>query len=117
MRGIVDTARNGAVLKTLSDNNQARLRITSLVLGGLGGCLCLTACSQAIDYTYSKRDFTTPRFEADLAACRHQNASASAFKRRHQTNVRNSTKPQCEIAWRPRGIRSTLHPGEDPVAL
>jgi hypothetical protein len=47
MRGIVDTARNGAVLKTLSDNNQARLRITSLALGGLGGCLCLTACSQA----------------------------------------------------------------------
>jgi hypothetical protein len=80
MRGIVDTARNGAVLKTLSDNNQARLRITSLVLGGLGGCLCLTACSQAIDYTYSKRDFTTPKFEADLAACRHQNASASAFQ-------------------------------------
>ena len=80
MRGIVDTARNGAVLKTLSDNNQTRLRITSLVLGGLGGCLCLTACSQAIDYTYSKRDFTTPRFEADLAACRRQNASALAFQ-------------------------------------
>jgi hypothetical protein len=78
MRGVGDTARNGAVLKTLSNNIQARIRITSLVLGGLGGCLCLTACSQAIDYNYSKRG--TTRFEADLAACRHKNASASAFQ-------------------------------------
>ena len=40
----------------------------------------LAACSQAINYTYSKKNFTNPTFEADLSACRRPNSSISAFQ-------------------------------------
>jgi hypothetical protein len=36
----------------------------------VGSTLFLMGCSQAIDYTYSKRNFTNSTFEADLSACR-----------------------------------------------
>ena len=46
----------------------------------LGSTLLLTACSQAINYTYSKKNFTSPTFDADLSACRRQSPSISAFQ-------------------------------------
>ena len=36
----------------------------------VGSTLFLMGCSQAIDYTYSKKNFTNSTFEADLSACR-----------------------------------------------
>jgi hypothetical protein len=45
------------------------------------GCVMLMAgCSQAIDYTYSKRNFASSTFEADLSACRHRSPPISAFQ-------------------------------------
>jgi ABC-type uncharacterized transport system involved in gliding motility auxiliary subunit len=46
----------------------------------LASNLFLTACSQVINYTYSKKNFTSPTFETDLSACRHQSPSISAFQ-------------------------------------
>jgi hypothetical protein len=43
------------------------MKATALLLGST---FFLTACSQAINYTYSKKNFTSPKFEADLSACR-----------------------------------------------
>ena len=48
----------------------------------MGSTLFLMGCSQAIDYTYSKRNFTNSSFEADLSAC----------------DVRSPTMPWCAIA-------------------
>ena len=45
------------------------------------GCaMLLTACSQALDYTYSKRNFSSSTFQADLSACKRQRPSVSAFQ-------------------------------------
>jgi hypothetical protein len=45
------------------------------------GCVVVLAgCSQAVDYTYSKRNFTSSTFEADLSACKRQSAPISAFQ-------------------------------------
>ena len=41
----------------------------------LGGTL-LTGCSQTINYTYSKKNFTSPTFEADLSICRRPKSPA-----------------------------------------
>jgi hypothetical protein len=46
----------------------------------LGCVVMLTGCSQALDYTYSKRNFTSLTFQADLSACKHQCPSISAFQ-------------------------------------
>jgi hypothetical protein len=50
----------------------------------VGSVFMLTACSQVIDYTYSRKDFTSSTFEADLSACRHQRPSVSAFQKLSQ---------------------------------
>jgi hypothetical protein len=53
------------------------MKATCLLLG----CVVVLAdCSQAIDYTYSKRNFWSSTFEADLSACRHRSPSISAFQ-------------------------------------
>jgi hypothetical protein len=45
------------------------------------GCVAmLTGCSQAIDYTYTKRNFTSLTFQTDLSACKRQGPSISAFQ-------------------------------------
>jgi hypothetical protein len=46
----------------------------------VGSTIVLAACSQAIDYTYSKRNFSSSTFEADLSACRHQRPSVSSYE-------------------------------------
>jgi hypothetical protein len=50
----------------------------------LGCTVLLTACSQTIEYTYSKGNFTSSTFEADLSACKHQRPSVSAFQKLSQ---------------------------------
>jgi hypothetical protein len=54
-----------------------KMKATCLTLGCV---MVLAGCSQAIDYTYSKRNFTSSTFEADLSACRHRIPSISAFQ-------------------------------------
>ena len=46
----------------------------------LGSNLLLAACSQAINYTYSKKNFTSPTFEADLSSCKHYNSSVMGYQ-------------------------------------
>ncbi len=46
----------------------------------LGSTFLLVSCSQALDYTYSKKNFTTSSFQADLSACRQRTRSISAFQ-------------------------------------
>jgi PBP1b-binding outer membrane lipoprotein LpoB len=54
-----------------------KMKAISLLIG----CgVLMGGCSQAIDYTYSKRNFTSSTFEADLSACKHQRPSVSAFQ-------------------------------------
>jgi hypothetical protein len=54
-----------------------KIKATCVLLG----CeVVLPGCSQAIDYTYSKRNFTSSTFETDLSACRHKGPSLSAFQ-------------------------------------
>ena len=42
-----------------------------------GSNLLLAACSEAASYTYSKANFTSPAFKADLAACKHFKSSTA----------------------------------------
>ena len=42
-----------------------------------GSNLLLAACSEAATYTYSKANFTSPAFKADLAACKHFKSSTA----------------------------------------
>ena len=42
-----------------------------------GSNLLLAACSEAASYTYSKANFTSPVFKADLAACKHFKSSTA----------------------------------------
>jgi hypothetical protein len=54
-----------------------KMKATCVLLG----CVMVPAgCSQAIDYTYSKRNFTSSTFEADLSVCRHRSPSISAYQ-------------------------------------
>jgi hypothetical protein len=46
----------------------------------LTNALLLANCSQITNYTYARKIFTNTKFESDLAACRHQNSSVSAFQ-------------------------------------
>jgi hypothetical protein len=46
----------------------------------VGSVFVLTACSQTIDYTYSRKNFSSSTFEADLSTCKHRNPSISAFQ-------------------------------------
>jgi len=46
----------------------------------IGSVFVLAACSQAIDYTYSRKNFSSSTFEADLSACKRQGPSISAFQ-------------------------------------
>src|ERR1700753_2553361 len=43
-------------------------------------CGGLADCSQVIDYTYSRKNFASPTFEADLTACKRQSPPISAFQ-------------------------------------
>jgi hypothetical protein len=55
----------------------------------LGSALLLPACSQAINYTYSKRNFASPTFEADLSTCKHHKSAITAY----QLNPREQQAP------------------------
>ena len=50
----------------------------------VGSTLFLAACSQAINYTYSKRNFASPTFEADLSTCKHHKSPITAYQTRPQ---------------------------------
>jgi hypothetical protein len=43
----------------------------------VGSNLLLAACNEAASYTYSKANFTSPTFKADLSACRHFRSSTA----------------------------------------
>ena len=47
----------------------------------LGSTLFLAACTQAINYTYSRKNFTSPTFEADLSACKHPQVTITAYQK------------------------------------
>jgi hypothetical protein len=46
--------------------------------------LLVSGCSQIIDYHYSKSDFTTQSFDADISQCKRQNTSADSLELRTQ---------------------------------
>jgi hypothetical protein len=46
----------------------------------LGSALFLAACTRAINYTYSKKNFTSPTFEADLSACKHGKSPVTSYQ-------------------------------------
>ena len=55
-----------------------RMKATGFLLGST---LLLAACSQAINYTYSRKNFTSPTFEADLAACKLHKSTITAYQK------------------------------------
>jgi hypothetical protein len=57
------------------------MKATAIVVGST---LFLAACSQAINYTYSKRNFASPTFEADLSTCKHHKSPITAYQTRPQ---------------------------------
>jgi ABC-type glycerol-3-phosphate transport system substrate-binding protein len=64
----------------------------------LASVLVLPACSQAINYTYSKRNFTSSAFEADLSACKHHRSSVTAYQpspREQQDEMDEATVRDC----------------------
>lgn len=69
------------------------MRETCLVLGC---ALMLGDCSQASNYTYSKRNFTSPTFEADLSECKRHHSPMSAYQTEpqelHEAQVRDCMK-------------------------
>jgi hypothetical protein len=46
----------------------------------LGSALFLAACRQAINYTYSKKNFTSLTFEADLSVCKHHKSPVTSYQ-------------------------------------
>jgi hypothetical protein len=46
----------------------------------LGCVLMLAGCSQAANYTYSKRNFTSQTFEADLSGCKRHQSPVNAYQ-------------------------------------
>jgi hypothetical protein len=64
----------------------------------VGSTLFLAACSQAINYTYSKRNFASPTFEADLSACKHHKSPVTAYQaspREQQAQLDDATVRDC----------------------
>jgi len=59
----------------------------------LGCVLLLVGCSQAANYTYSKRNFTGPTFEADLSECKRHRSPVNAYQAEpqemHEAQVRD----------------------------
>jgi hypothetical protein len=55
-----------------------RMKATGFLLGST---LLLAACSQAINYTYSRKNFTSPTFEADLSACKLHKSTITAYQK------------------------------------
>jgi hypothetical protein len=55
-----------------------------VVSAALTSALLVSGCSQIIDYHYSKSDFTTRSFDADIAQCKRQNTSADSGELRTQ---------------------------------
>ena len=64
----------------------------------IGSVFVLAACSQAIDYTYSRKNFSSSTFEADLSACKRQGPSISASRRPRKRNAHNWTMRQCGMS-------------------
>jgi hypothetical protein len=71
-----------------------------VVSAALTSALLVSGCSQIIDYQYSKSDFTTQSFDADISQCKRQNTSADSLELRtqerddtmvHQCMTANST--------------------------
>ena len=46
----------------------------------LTGTLLLAGCSQVIDQFYSKKNFNSQAFNADISECKHQNSSFVAMQ-------------------------------------
>jgi hypothetical protein len=62
----------------------------------LSSALFLAACSQAINYTYSKKNFTSSNFEVDISACKRHSSPFSAY----QEIPRNQQPPSDDAAVR-----------------
>ena len=52
------------------------------VSAALTSALLVSGCSQIIDYHYSKSDFITGSFDADISQCKRQNTSADSVELR-----------------------------------
>jgi hypothetical protein len=54
----------------------------------------LAGCSQVINYTYSKKNFTSPIFDADLSECKRHRSLVSAYQAEppelHEARVRHA---------------------------
>jgi hypothetical protein len=67
----------------------------------VGSVFVLAACSQTIDYTYSRRNFSSSTFEADLSACKHQSPSISDYKtppREQDAQLNDAAVRECMMA-------------------
>jgi PBP1b-binding outer membrane lipoprotein LpoB len=58
--------------------------------------LMLAGCSQVINYTYSKKNFTSPIFKADLSECKRHRSLVNAYpaepQELHEAHVRHCMK-------------------------
>jgi hypothetical protein len=62
----------------------------------LSCALMLVGCSQVINYTYSKKNFTSPIFGADLSECKRHRSLVNAYQAEpqelHEAQVRDCMK-------------------------
>jgi hypothetical protein len=61
----------------------------------------LAGCSQAINYTYSKKNFTSALFDADLSECKRHPSSVTA----HQAAHRELPEAQVRDCMKDKGYR------------
>jgi hypothetical protein len=68
----------------------------------LFGCVVMLAgCGQANNYTYSKKNFTSPIFEADLSECKRHRSPITAY----QGVQREIREPQVRDCMKTKGYR------------
>jgi uncharacterized lipoprotein YajG len=61
----------------------------------LFGCATtLAGCSQAISYTYSKNNFTSPSFRTDLAECKRRPSPLNSYQEVSQM-LRDAQEQDC----------------------
>ena len=67
--GILVMFRQNALCPSQNARQHSEQAHTSAAAVLIGSVFVLAACSQAIDYTYSRKNFSSSTFEADLSAC------------------------------------------------
>jgi|KBSSwiStaDraftv2_1062776.scaffolds.fasta_scaffold6351495_1 uncharacterized lipoprotein YajG len=72
----------------------------------LGSATMLAGCSQAISYTYSKSNFTSPSFRADLAECKGRPSPLTSYQEVRQ-ELRDAQEQDCMAS---KGYRIDVEP-------